>query len=218
MRGFEGDVFYGVGDGVLDDGFVAAVVGDVVVEELGWGGIQFLVVVGGDIGGDLLEDFAGLGVEIGAGDFEALPEVLRGDLGGEFIGGLVVILGNLAVALLVFDEVIGCADGHPDVDDELQRNIRLAYGDGGMGGIGLVGQAPDGGVGNKIGIADGDLAGAQLRHVGRRGGGVKGAGSEGDRQLADSGNEDFAGPRRGIGVSRYEPSRNDYAQKHNKHK
>ena len=39
LRGFEGGVFYGVGDGVLDYDFVAAVVGDVVVEELGWRGV-----------------------------------------------------------------------------------------------------------------------------------------------------------------------------------
>jgi hypothetical protein len=39
------------------------------------------------------------------------------------------------MALLMFDHLLGCIDGHPNIDDELQRHVDLGYGDGRVGGI-----------------------------------------------------------------------------------
>ena len=140
-------------DGILDDDLVAAVVGDGVVEQLGRSGIQFLVVFTGDLGGHLLEHLAGLSVQILAGDLKLFAHVRRGDALGEFAGGLVVIFRDLAMAVLMFDHMLGCAGRHPDVDVKLQRDLDLRDGDGRVCGIRLSRLPADTGAGQELGIA-----------------------------------------------------------------
>ena len=67
----------------------------------------------------MLEHLAGLGIQIRAGDVDLFAHVCRGDSLGEFVGGLVVIFRDLAMAFLMFDHMLGYPGRHPDVDVEL---------------------------------------------------------------------------------------------------
>ena len=106
----------------------------------------------------MLEHFAGGGGEIGAGDFDLLAEEGRGDFLGELVGGLVVKLGDLAVAVFVVDDALGDGGGHPDIDVELQGHGNLRDGDSGVSGVGFARLAADTGAGAKIGIAFGGFS------------------------------------------------------------
>ena len=138
-----------------------------------------------------MEQLGGFGTEIRAGDLDPFAEIFRGDLLDESVGGLVVVFRDLAMAFLMFDDVWGYADGHPDVDIELQRHIDLGDGDSRVCGICPVRLPADSGVGHEIGVAHGDFPGSEGWYIGRRRGWVKGAVHESNGQLVDCRHERF---------------------------
>ena len=98
------------------------------------------------------EQFVGLGVEVGAGDFGLLVEILCGDAADELVSGLIIKFGNLAMAVFVFDDVLGGVGGDPDGDGELQVYVDVRDDDGGVDGVGEAsgGMSGGGAVGSKV--------------------------------------------------------------------
>ena len=94
-----------------------------------------------------MEQLFGLSVHIRAGDVELFAHVSRGDSLGELVGGLVVKFRNLAMAILMFDDVGSYAGRHPDGDVELKRHLDLRDGDGRVRGICWTSLAADTGAG-----------------------------------------------------------------------
>src|SRR4030095_14992336 len=115
-----------LGGGFFGVAVVAAVIGEVVVALLGAIGIQPVVVLGGDFFAYLKERVAKFVVQVGAADGYLAADVGRGDFGGELVSELVVMLGNLAVALLVFDDVLRRTIGNPNRNPKLQSDFDLS--------------------------------------------------------------------------------------------
>ena len=172
-------------DRILDDDLIPAVVRDGVVEQLRRSWIQFLVVFIGDISGYLLEHLVGLGAQIRAGDLDLFAHVWRGDSLGEFAGGLVVIFRDLAMAVLMFDHMLGYPGWHPDVDVELQRDLDPRDGDGRVCSIRLSRLPANTGAGQEMGIALRAFPRGQGWHIGRRRVWVKRAARESNRLLVN---------------------------------
>ena len=170
-----------MGDSILDDDLIAAMVGDGVVEQLRRCGVQCLVVFIGDIGSHLSEQLAGLGIQIRASDVDLFADVGRGDSFGELFGGLVIVFRDLAMALLMFDHVLGYLGRHPDGNVELQRHLDLRDRDCRVRGVRLPSLSADTGIGKEFGIALRVFPSSQGRHIGRRSGRIKRAVREIDR-------------------------------------
>src|ERR1700676_2455549 len=130
-------------DCIFDDHLVSAVVRDAVIKELRRSGIYFPVVISSDRGSGLLKKLIGRDLQIGAGDFNLSANVGGGDSLCEFVGGLVVILGDLTMALLMIGDVLGYVSRHPDGDLELQVHPNVRDGDRGVGGIRLASLSGD---------------------------------------------------------------------------
>ena len=93
-----------------------------------------------------------IGVEIGSSDVNSFADVGRGDALGEFVGGLVVVFGNLAMTVLVIGYDLGCPGWYPDVDLQLQVHLDLRDGYGRVCWIGSSRLAANAGSGQEIGI------------------------------------------------------------------
>lgn len=91
--------------------------------------IQLLVIFLGDGRAHLLERAGGFGVQVRSGDGDLPADVGGGDPRGERVSRLVEILGNLAMALFMFDHVLACVGRHPDGDGELERHFDVRDGD-----------------------------------------------------------------------------------------
>ena len=89
------------------------------------------------------------------------------------------------MALLVVNHVGGYLVRHPDGDVEAQRDFDLRDGDDRVCGVDSPRLPADIGFGQKIGNALRLFAWGERRHIGRRCGGIKRAGGESDRLLAD---------------------------------
>ena len=124
-------------DCIFDDHLVSAVVRDAVIKELRRSGIYFPVVISSDRGSGLLKKLIGRDLQIGAGDFNLSANVGGGDSLCEFVGGLVVILGDLTMALLMFGDVLAYIVRHPDGDVQLQVHFDVRDGERRMVGIRL---------------------------------------------------------------------------------
>lgn len=172
-------------DRILDNDLIPAVVRDGVVEQLRRPWIQFLVVFIGDFSSHLLEHLVGLGTQIRAGDLDLFAHVCRSDSLGELVGGLVVKFRDLAMAVLMFDHMLGYPGRHPDGDGELQRDLDLRDGDGRVCSIRLSRLPANTGAGQEMGIALRAFPRGQGWHIGRRRVWVKGAAREGNRLLVN---------------------------------
>lgn len=198
-----------MGDGVFGGDGVAAVLGDGVVEQLRRVGIELVVVFRGDLGGEIMEGFAGFCVEICPGDFDLLADVRGGDTPGEFVSCLVKVLGDLAMACFMFDEVLRRVDGQPDDDLELQRHPHVGDSEDCVRGIRFASVAADDGAGHKVGIACRRFVRSKGRHAWRWSGRVKRAGSENDGEFVDGHLRSIEGLLRRGGRPEDTPSRNE---------
>jgi hypothetical protein len=172
--GFDRGVLDGVFDRVFGDDAVAGMVGDVVVEELSGAVVDFLRVFVGDFGGDFEELLSGGGIEVVAGDFDALADVGGGDTLGEFVGGLVGIFGDFVMPLFVVGDGLWGVDRNPDIGLKLKSHHHVGDGKRGVCFVGAARLAADAGAGDEVGVADGGFAGMEWRHAGGRRGGVEG--------------------------------------------
>jgi hypothetical protein len=149
---------------------VAAVIGEVVVALLGRAGSELVVVFGGDLFTKLQEGIAEFGVQVGAADGDLPADVGRSNFGGDPVGDLIVVFGDLPVALLVFDDVLRGAIGNPNCNFELKSYSDLSDGDVRVGGVTFLHAAADVGVGDVVGVALSFFALAERWHIsGRRG-------------------------------------------------
>src|SRR6266403_3212078 len=97
------------GDSLPRTLLISAVVRNIVIPLLRGTGIQPLVVRSGDLRAHLLQQLVNLGTQIRAVSGDLFAQVRRGNLLGHLVGCPVVILRDLPVALLVFDDVLCCA-------------------------------------------------------------------------------------------------------------
>jgi hypothetical protein len=133
----------------------------------------------------LLERLSGLGAQIRAGDFDLLAHISRGDLFGDFVGGLVIRFRDFPMAPLMFGHVLAYPGWQPDADVELQRHVDLRDGNGRVRGIGLSSFPADTGVSLEVGIALCVFPWGKRRHIGRWSARIKRAAGENDRPLVD---------------------------------
>src|SRR5262249_14730645 len=106
VGGLDRRVLEHVIDGVSGDHAVSCVVSDGIVEELRGVRVKFFVVFTGDLGSQLVERVAGLGIQIGARDLDSLADVAGSDTFGQFVSSLIGILRDPAMAVLVIDKIL----------------------------------------------------------------------------------------------------------------
>ncbi len=183
--GLDGSVFDGVFDGVFGDDAVTGVVGDVVVEELSGVVVDLLGVFVRDFGGNFEEFLARGDVQVVAGDFDAPADVACGDALGEFVRGLIGVLGDFVMPLFVVDDGFRGVDRNPNSGLKLQGHQHVGDRERRVLGVGAARLASNAGARNEVGIADGGFTGMEGRHVGRRSGGIESVRCVGWRKLGD---------------------------------
>src|ERR1700730_5139087 len=90
-----------------------------------------------DSRGRLLKKRVGFELQIGSGDVNLFADVARGDSLCQFVCGLVVMLGDLTMALLMFGDVLAYVVRHPHGDLQLRVDFDVRDGERRVVGIRL---------------------------------------------------------------------------------